>query len=507
MEPGTGDLGDLDSVETTKIDKFIWLVCLSASLGGFLFGYDTGVISAVLIFLSTDLGHQLSNGEKELVTSITSGGALTGTVAAGLMADKYGRKRVIYIGCSFFVLGAILQAAAFGVIQMTIGRLVVGFGIGCVAMVIPLYIAEISPARYRGKLIGANTLSITFGQLVSYGIGGLFGSVSCGWRWMVGLAVAPGILLASLLPFLPESPRQLLIHQKTEEASRVLHRIFPNATSEQVQQKIRHISVHIELANDLQDGKSKWWTFKQLFVVPANLRATIAACGVMALSQFTGFNNLMYYSATLFSVIGFKNPVGVGSMVAAVNCIFTIMYISVVDRLGRRRVLLCTVWGVSFFLALVAASFHYTPISVDISVPLDIKISWSAYLVLASMMGLVVFYAIGIGPLAWVSTEFFPLEVRSLGTMVMTISHWVPNIIISSTFLTQMEKTTPTGTFAFYSAICLAGWVAIYFCYPEVKGMSLENIKEIFVDGFGIQKARDIQKELEDKMKNEINFT
>lgn len=122
-------------------------------------------------------------------------------------------------------------------------------------------------------------------------------------------------------------------------------------------------------------------------------------------------------------------------------------------------------------------------------------------------MGLVVFYAIGIGPLAWVSTEFFPLEVRSLGTMVMTISHWVPNIIISSTFLTQMEKTTPTGTFAFYSAICLAGWVAIYFCYPEVKGMSLENIKEIFVDGFGIQKARDIQKELEDKMKNEINFT
>lgn len=163
---------------------------------------------------------------------------------------------------------------------------------------------------------------------------------------MVGLAVAPGILLASLLPFLPESPRQLLIHQKTEEASRVLHRIFPNATSEQVQQKIRHISVHIELANDLQDGKSKWWTFKQLFVVPANLRATIAACGVMALSQFTGFNNLMYYSATLFSVIGFKNPVGVGSMVAAVNCIFTIMYISVVDRLGRRRVLLCTVWGV-----------------------------------------------------------------------------------------------------------------------------------------------------------------
>ncbi|RKF62918.1 Myo-inositol transporter 1 [Erysiphe neolycopersici] len=464
-------------------------------------GYDTGVISSVLIYLSTDLGHKLSNGEKELVTSITSGGALIGTVLAGLMADRYGRKRVIYVGCALFVLGAILQATAFGVIQMSSGRLVVGFGIGSVAMVVPLYIAEISPARYRGKLIGTNTLSITFGQLVSYGTGGLFGSVSHGWRWMVGLAAAPAILLACLLPFLPESPRQLLLHQKIEDASKVLQQIFPNASSEQIQHKIRHISAHVKLANELQDGKSKWWTFKQLFVVPANLRATAAACGVMALSQFTGFNNLMYYSATLFSVIGFKNPVGVGSIVAAVNCVFAILYINVVDRFGRRRVLLCTVLGVSFFLALIATSFHYTIISSDMSIPPDVKVGWSAYLVLVSMMGMVVFYASGIGPLAWVSAEFFPMEVRSLGTMVMTISHWAPNILISSTFLTQMEKTTPTGTFASYSAICCAGWIAIYFCYPEVKGLTLESIKDIFEDGFGIQKARNIQKEIKEKMK------
>ncbi|KAI1006777.1 Myo-inositol transporter 1 [Podosphaera aphanis] len=512
----------LDTIEKTPSDKFVWLVTLTASLGGFLFGthsfslfddvivvyltsagYDTGIISAVLIYLNADLGHELANNEKELITSITSGGAFIGAIAAGLTADKFGRKGAIYMGCILFIIGAVVQAAAFGILQMTLGRGIVGLGVGSAAMIIPLYIAEVSPAKYRGRMIGLDTLSITFGQMLSYGLGAGFASVAHGWRWMVGFGAVPAILLFGLLTLCPESPRQLIFHNKPKEAAKVIQKIFPKGTAQQVQNKVRHITGHVEMAKKLMGGKSVWWQFKQLFTVPANLRATVAACGVMCLSQFSGFNNLMYYSATLFAVIGFSNPVAVGSIFASVNFVFTIFYLNLVDRFGRRRVLLSTVWGMAVSLGIAAVAFMYIPLQPDLSISRNTKIGWPAYVVLASMISLVMFYASGIGALSWVSAEFFPMEVRSLGTMVMTMSNWGPNVIVAATFLTQMEKTTPMGTFAFYAVLCFCGWVAIYFCYPEVKGITLEGITEIFKDDFGVQKARIIQKEMKARAMNE----
>ncbi|CAD6499029.1 BgTH12-04683 [Blumeria graminis f. sp. triticale] len=497
-----GDLGtleEIDTIEETDSDKFVWLVSLTASLGGFLFGYDTGIISAVLIYLHADLGHELANREKELVTSVMSGGAFLGAIAAGLTADRYGRKGPIYMGCVLFIVGAVIQATAYTVSHMAVGRAIVGLGVGSAAMIIPLYIAEISPAKFRGRMMGLDTLSVTGGQLASYGLGAGFAHIAHGWRWMVGMGAGPAILLLCLLPICPESPRQLIYHKKLDEAAEVIQKVFPNATGDQVQQKVRHIALHVETAKKLRDGKSNWWLFKQLFTVPANLRVTIAACGVMSLSQFSGFNNLMYYSSTLFAVIGFSNPVGVGSIIAAVNFLCTFLYFNIVDRFGRRQVLLSTVWGMGVSLGVAAAAFYYIPLTTDLSISADTKVGWPAYLVLVAMVSLVIFYGSGIGALSWVSSEFFPMEVRSLGTMVMTLSNWGPNIIISSTFLTQMEKTTPTGTFAFYGVVCILGWVAIYCCYPEVKGMTLESIREVFEQGFGVQKAREIQAEMRRK--------
>ncbi len=148
-------------------------------------GYDTGIISAVLVYLDDDLGKVLNSGEKELITSITSGGAFIGAIAAGLTADRFGRKGAIYMGCLLFVIGAILQAASYSLAQMTVGRLVVGFGVGSAAMIVPLYIAEVAPAKYRGRMIGLDNMSITGGQLISYGIGAALAKVDHGWRAMV----------------------------------------------------------------------------------------------------------------------------------------------------------------------------------------------------------------------------------------------------------------------------------------------------------------------------------
>lgn len=251
--------------------------------------------SAVLIYLGTSLDHKLlTSQEKELITSITSGGAFLGAIFAGTMADRYGRKGPIYVGCALFIIGAVLQAAAFSIAQMTVGRLVVGFGVGSAAMIVPLYIAEISPAKYRGRMIGLDNMCITGGQLLSYGIGAAFAPLSGGWRYMVGGGAVPAILLAILLPFCPESPRQLIYHGRIEEAKKVISKIYPQATEVQVAQKALHIQNSVEQAKQINEGKSLWWNLKQLYVVPANLRALISACGLMAISQLGGFNALMY---------------------------------------------------------------------------------------------------------------------------------------------------------------------------------------------------------------------
>ena len=298
-----------------------------------------------------------------MITSITSGGAFIGAIAAGLTADRFGRKGAIYMGCFLFIVGAVLQAAAYSIAQMTVGRLVVGFGVGSAAMIVPvslppsspsvecqlnvsqLYIAEIARAKYRGRMIGLDNMSITGGQLISYGIGAALAHVAHGWRAMVGLGAVPAIVLCCLLPFCPESPRQLIYHDKHDEAANVIRKIFPQGTELQVQQKVQHIAGHVAEAKALKEGKGQLWLIKQLYVVPGNLRALIAACGLMAISQLGGFNALMYYSSTLFALVGFSNPVAVGTIIAATNFFFTWVNLMVVDRFGRRRILLSTMWG------------------------------------------------------------------------------------------------------------------------------------------------------------------
>lgn len=163
---------------------------------------------------------------------------MVGAVIAGLTSDRYGRKLGVYLGCFLFVIGAVLQAAAFTLAQMTVGRFVVGLGVGSAAMIIPLYIGEMAPARYRGRLIVFDNLCVAGRQLVSYAIGAGFTGVSHGWRAMVGLGAVPAIILAASLPWCPESPRHLISHNKIEEARKVLQRIFPRATPEQVLAKI-----------------------------------------------------------------------------------------------------------------------------------------------------------------------------------------------------------------------------------------------------------------------------
>jgi SP family myo-inositol transporter-like MFS transporter 13 len=182
--------------------------------------------------------------------------------------------------------------------------------------IVPLYIAEISPARFRGRMISVDMIFLGTGSVLAYAFDAAFYNVQHGWRYMIGIGGIPSIMLGVLLFWCPESPRQLMFHNKREDCERVLRRIYPNATDEQVAKKLISIENGVTTAKALSEEISLRTSIRSLFTVPANLRACIAACGLMAFQQFCGFNTLMYYSSTLFDIVGFSNPIAVGTVVA-----------------------------------------------------------------------------------------------------------------------------------------------------------------------------------------------
>lgn len=305
---------------------------------------------------------------------------------------------------------------------MAVGRLVVGFGVGSAAMVVPMYIAEFAPLRVRGRMIWLNNLSIIRGQVVSYGIGVASAHVTHGWRYMVGLGAVPAIILACFLPFCPESQRQLIYHGKIEEANRVIQRIHKQASPKQVHAKVALIAAAMEESKALNENESRWSKVKRLHTNPVNFLALVCACGLMVISQMSGFNTLMYYSSTLFSLVCFSNPVAVGLVLAGVNSIMTWVNMMTVDPLGRRRVLICMVWGMSAVLLAVAIAFYFIPVNTNTLVLEATTVFAPANVVFVFIIWFVFSYGVSVGDTAWMSTDFFPMEVRTMGTMFLTWS-------------------------------------------------------------------------------------
>ncbi|KAK3629552.1 hypothetical protein LTR56_017981 [Elasticomyces elasticus] len=485
LEMTDDEISSGQSIDNISPSWFVWLVALTASIAGALFGYDTGIISAVLVYLGNDLdGRPTSSGEKEAITSLCSAGAFIGAIIAGLTADKFGRKIAIYVGCVLFVVGAVLQAAAYSIAQMCVGRLIALREARSYHTALEL----LSPMFPTVRFNNSSTSSTSFAD-----------AIHAGWRYMIGLGAVPAILLGCLLPFCPESPRQLVYHGKIAEAERVIGKIYAGATEDQIRQKVALIAAACEETKELNDS-SRWQKIKMLHTNPAYFRALVCACGLMVISQMSGFNTLMYYSSTLFALVGFKNPVAVGLVVAGTNFIMTWINMMTVDSVGRRRILISTAWGMSAGLLAVAVAFSFIPIDRHTLELTDPKVSSAAIVVLVFIIWFVVFYGVSVGNTAWMSTDFFPMEVRAMGTMWLTCSCWGSNIIVSSTFLSMMKGMTPSGAFGFYAAICGIGWVLIILFYPEVSGLTLEEIGEVFKHGFGVKYARELRKERKDEI-------
>ncbi|KAK9236777.1 general substrate transporter [Lipomyces kononenkoae] len=495
------DVANGVDIEDGEPNPFVFLLTILVSFSGFLFGYDTGYVSGALVSIGTDLGSVLTSSDKEFITSATSVGALLGGVIAGTLADVLGRKWVTIGANTLFVVGAAIQTGAHTIWTMIGGRFVMGWGVGIASLIAPLYISEMAPSRFRGRLVVLNVLAITGGQVIAYAIGAGLSNLQNGWRVLVGLGIVPAIAQMIMFIYMPETPRYLVRTGQIEKARHVVRWIYSPRNraidEEVVTRKVKLLEIYNNEQHPEWSGYRRVkYALKQLYLVPGHFRALVVACGLQGIQQLCGFNSLMYFSATIFQVVGFNQPTAVSLIVAGTNMAFTILAFLLIDIIGRRRILLSTVWGMSAALVLNAVAFHFLPPNASQSDP------W-AIIILVAMMLYVAFYAAGIGNVPWQQSELFPMQVRGLGTSMATATNWGGNLIIGSTFLTMMDRITPSGTFGFYAGLCLLGEVFIYFFYPETSYLTLEDIQGVLKDGFDIKKSNQMSREA--KMKHQAS--
>lgn len=462
--------------------NLVYVIAVIAATGGLLFGFDTGVISGAIPFLQQDFG--IDNGMVEMVTSSGLIGAILGALFSGKVTDRLGRKPVILASAVIFAIGALWSGFAPDIYHLILSRLFLGVAIGVSSFAVPLYIAEISPARLRGRLVSMFQLMITIGVLTSY-LSDLFFAdeqdISC-WRPMFYVGVIPAMILLVGVYFVPETPRWLMSKGRIDESRKILSRIEPEESVEIV---IGQMEV------ELKENEKNISSWKEL-LKPWLRTPLIIAIGIMFFQQFVGINTVIYYSPKIFLMAGFDGAVSaiwasVG--VGVVNVLATIVSVYFVDRLGRRKLYLIGLSGVALSLMALSTSFIFVNQLGEMG----------KWLTIGLVFLYVTFYAISIGPLGWlIISEVFPQHVRGLGSSLGSLSVWFFNTIVSFTFFklirvfaipgTELmvagEKTgNPAGAFFFYSVIAIVGLVWGYFYVPETKGISLEKIEKHWRNG------------------------
>lgn len=487
---------------------FIWVLTISACISGLLFGYDTGIISGTLVSIGSDLSdRQLTTLDKGLITACTSLFALIASPVAGVLADKIGRRNIILVADGLFASGAIWQAFTSSVWGMILGRSIVGLAIGAASLIVPLYISELAPGHLRGRLVTVSSLFVTGGQVIAYIIGWAFSTLAGGWRWMVGLGAIPALLQLIILSFMPETPRHLARTGRDPQARAVLIKVYHGMSSnvtDLVDKVILAIKKEIleeeEAHTHLKTPTSRWYiippTLQSLLLHPPHARALTITCSLQALQQLCGFNTLMYFSATIFQLLDFDSPTLTSLTVAGTNFIFTVVAFNLIDRLGRRRILLLTIPFMIISLLLCAASFSFINFSdasnadpANDDPPSSISSRLPAIFILISILVYVASYASGLGVVPWQQSEMFPLSVRSLGSSLATATNWGCNTVVGVTFLPMMDLFTPMWTFVTYAIVCAIGWTVIWCIYPETMGLGLEEVGELLQRGWGVKES------------------
>jgi len=432
------------------VSGMVVLTAAVAALGGLLFGYDTSVISGAMLFLRTDF--HLTDFQLEFAVGIALAGALVGSAVAGYCADRWGRRASLMGAGIGFVVFGVLSGLAPGLITFVVARFFVGACIGVASLVTPLYLAEMSPARIRGALVSLNQLAITIGIMTAYFVDYAL-AASQNWRWMFITAVFPALLLILGMIFLPESPRWLARAGHRERALAGFRRLGRGAEAEAELADVEQI-----LAEE-QEG------FGILFR-PGFRIAVFVGIGLAVFQQITGINTIIYYSPEILRMSGYpsaKAAILAAGVIGVVNVLISVVAVLLVDRLGRRVLLLLGTAGMAVALAFIGLAFHRQT---------------AGKFVFYEMIAYVVFFGISLGPVVWLMiSEIYPTKIRGKAMSLATLTVWGANWVVAGTFLSLVHGAGPSGAFWIFAILCVLAFVFCLAFVPETKGRSLEDIE------------------------------
>lgn len=430
--------------------RMVVLTAAVAALGGLLFGYDTSVISGAMLFLRTDF--HLTDVQLEFAVGIALAGALAGAVLGGYCADRLGRRLTLLATGIGFGVFAVLSGLATGLVTFSIARFFVGICIGMASLVTPLFLAEMSPAKIRGALVSLNQLAITIGISVAYFVDYKL-AASQNWRWMFITAVFPALVLIVGMILLPESPRWLARAGYRDRALEGFRRLGRGAEAEAELEDIERV-----LAEE-QDGFT-------ILLQPGFRIATFVGISLAVFQQITGINTIIYYSPEILRMSGYpsaKAAILASGIIGLVNVLVTIISILLVDRVGRRFLLLFGTAGMGLSLMLIGLAFQRHAAGVA---------------VFYAVIAYVVFFSIGLGPVVWLLiSEIYPTTIRGKAMSIATLTVWGANWVVAGTFLSLLHTFGPSGTFWIYSVVCLLAFLFCMGFVPETKGKSLEDIE------------------------------
>jgi len=439
---------------------YVYLISLVAAVGGLLFGYDTAVISGGIKSLKAHFS--LDEIQKGWAVASILVGCMIGAACAGPLGDRIGRKKVLVLAAVMYAISGVASALPRCLSELAIARMIGGLGVGAAALLSPLYIAEIAPARIRGRLVSVNQLAIVGGILLSYFVNAVIAAqgdaawnVETGWRWMLGFETLPACIFFCLILIVPESPRWLAKQGRRGEALAILSRIGGTSHADK---EIRDI----EDAISREEG-----TIGELFR-PGMRLVLLIGIVLAVLQQITGINAVLYYAPTIFESAASNPSRAMSDTVAVgiVNLVFTLVAIGIVDRLGRKPLLLIGSFGMGISLALLGYAF--------------VTERFGGLWVLLCVLSYVAFFAVAMGPVVWVVlSEIFPTRVRGRAMAIATFWLWVADFGVAFLFPVMFlgDKGPGGGAFFFYAAMCAVTVVFVAIAVPETKGKTLEEIE------------------------------
>ena len=436
---------------------YVWMIAIVAAISGFLFGFDTAVINGALVFLRKQFG--LNNLLTEIAASSLLLGCLVGAAMAGKTSDRFGRRKSLMAAALLFTASAASCALAGNIASFALARLAGGLAIGLASALTSVYISEIAPHRNRGLLVSLNQLAIVTGILVAYLANWQLSALGdASWRWMFAVAAIPSVILLIGLLFIPESPRWLITHGRSEEGYAVLARIAGEAEA-----GTEFVAIESAVAEE-NAGTIK------LFSPEMRMRVFVAV-SLAVLSQISGINTVLYYGSILFTEhfrgASAKAAIGANVAIGLVNFLCTIVAMTFIDRWGRRGLFLLASGGMAVSLAVLSLALRMA-----IAAPV---------VIFGSVLLYVAFFAVGLGPGVWVyMAEIFPTRVRGRATSLATTVLWTACLAVTLTFLSTVRALGASAAFMLYAILSLVTFLFVWKWVPETRGRSLEEIQRMW---------------------------